>query len=974
MGGREPLDRDLGGEWAFAYSPAMDGEPPRLPGDAAFDATIEVPGYWDDQTQRFETAAWFAGARRNPDYAPIVYPIKSGDTPDASLPFLMGVGWYRRRIDVPAEWAGRTVRLDVGGVVLEAWGWLNGEPVGHHLGPWTPFAVDLTPALRPGEANMLTIAVSNLREEVSGCGLRGYHGKGAGVCGAVSLHVGGAGAVDDLFLYPDDDLSGIEWRATLRSSAGVATPTRLRWRILDADGRTELAAGEKSAAPIAARGEQTVAWRRENPSLEPWRPEDPRRYVAEVTWLDDDGVIDRRRQAFGLRRLRRDGTGLRLNGRPVMLRGVCEHYYFPQTCTAPRSVEAFRRRLEMLKQIGFNFVRFHTWVPTREYLDAADEIGMLLQPEKPVGPGLDAWADIIRACRRHPSVASYCYGNEEILDEAKIGEIERAAEIARRLDPTCLVMPMEAMRGIEYVWQPPELPPEQTVSQPFRHHAARLKRLSRSADLYGQYSWGLLSYVSLRGDWRELERRYTVYDRPLIAHEVGISGCYPDLSLEDRYRGRVPPEIYRDLRRRLTEAGRLHMADTYYRHSARWQALVLRYMFETLRRCDRIKGCDLLGGWDQHWHHGGYGCGLLNEFLELKDGRTAESVRRYTGESVVLLDLGLGRSFRGGEDFAAEVSVSLYGGRDLSGGTLQWRLLADGSVLLRGSSRLGDAPDGHVTPVGAIEFTWPTVPTSCKTTLEVRVRGAGYDLANAWDLWLFAAPAVPRTEADMDADAGALLAACLPGGAPTGTRGAKLRVVSTLGDDDLRHLGDGGDVLLLGAAPLPSRRTSFQITVAGRSGGNMATVIAEHPVWRGFPHEGWCDWQFASLMDATATVFNELDAPFEPILEVVSSYKDLQWQASVWELAVDAGRLFAATCRFDPADPAAAALLGNIVAYVGSDGFRPARRAAGRSLAAWLDSPTAAQGLAATEMGFDPNAPQNRRAVGQVSDSQSPGE
>src|SRR5690606_10329154 len=121
------------------------------------------------------------------------------------------------------------------------------------------------------------------------------------------------------------------------------------------------------------------------------------------------------------------------------------------------------------------------------------------------------------------------------------------------------------------------------------------ERLHGCADVFGQFSWGLLSYSSLRGDWRELERRFAVYRHPILSHEVGISGCYLNLELEKRYTDRIPPTLYSGVRRLLAEAGRLRMARRYYEASAKWQNLIRKHMFETLRHCPSIAGYDHLG-------------------------------------------------------------------------------------------------------------------------------------------------------------------------------------------------------------------------------------------------------------------------------------------------------------------------------------------------------------------------------------------
>lgn len=165
--------------------------------------------------------------------------------------------------------------------------------------------------------------------------------------------------------------------------------------------------------------------------------------------------------------------------------------------------------------------------------------------------------------------------------------------------------------------------------------------------------------------------------------------------------------------------------------------------------------------------------------------------------------------------------------------------------------------------------------------------------------------------------------------------------------------------LLLGTAPFPGRETSFQIAVAGRAHQNLALLVNNHPVFAGIPHEGFCDWQFRSLIHGgQCVVFNDLDVAFDPILEVVSSYKNMRWQAALWEaVAEGGGRLFVAGCRFDLADPGAVALLDGILRYVRSDAFRPRTRLSLDGVVRPLVARSArVEKIHETDMALDPNA------------------
>ncbi|MBN2577661.1 MAG: hypothetical protein JXB10_01625 [Pirellulales bacterium] len=971
----EVRDVDLSGCWDFTYTAEFPIQP-AMPLAEAFTCRIAVPGYWDAQRDNFRNAAWWKDAQFNPTYRPIEETMSEGK--DAELPYLCGVGWCRRRFDVPEDWQGRSVVLYVGGVVRHCHVYLNGEYLGYYFGDFTPFEFDLSRHLKFGENNELVLAVTNLDREGYSCGYRGYHGFSAGISGAVRLHVsGGAGRIQSVFLRPVDERKNVRWWVELDSPFGTeGRPSRLAWRVVDRTGR-EVQHGTLPVRALEPAETYRAEWDVPRGPLELWSTWDPRLYNAEITWEGPEGKIwDRKNQRFGLRTLEARGTDLLLNGRPIMFRGGHDSYYFAPRVhpPTPMTVDYFRPRMETLKKLGYNALRFHTWTPFPEYLEAADEAGILLEVERPVYMGKNphpdprfwaerecdtTWRQMVYWSRRHPSVAIYCGGNESMLSEQMIAFWENCRRTAKRLDPGCLVMPMQAMRNIEYARAAP--PPH--VWDPKGYYDWLLDRITKSTDVFGQYAWGHLSYspVTSNVSAKKLAGMLEIYRRPILTHEPGIAACYLDLSLEKRYDKDIPPDLYRVARRRLEAAGRGPMARRYYENSCRWQALCLKYGTEKIRRCPVVDGYDHLGVWDLHWHRSGYSCGWMNEFFELKFGRTPEFIREFNDESVVLLDAGRQRNVRPGREFSREVLASLYGGRPLQHGVLHWTLERDEKPLLRGRMTGLTAPDGGVSSLGNLTFTWPKVERACKATLRLTLSGDGYDMTNHWDYWIFPERKPPTVRARCDAVLREALApryaGLLPADSPEKT---PLWIAADLRPEHLKHLAAGGDVLLLGSRPFPTRTTRFQIGNAGRPNHNVATVIYDHPLFRGFPQEGFCDWQFYPMFGVggcRATVFCNLKIPFDPILEVVSSYKDVKLQAAIWEARIQGGgRLLVDGCGVDVTDPGGAELLDRILDYTTGPRFEPRTSITiAKHLAPWVGKKIRAEPVQETDKAGDPN-------------------
>jgi len=813
----------------------------------------------------------------------------------SSLPWVLGVGYYRRRVDIPADWAGGAAALELGGVTLQAWVWVNGKLAGHHFGHSTPAVMEVHELLRPGEANEIIIAVTNLGPDRGGFALQGFAGHTAGIYRSITLRRSGAARIADCYVYPDADLQTLHWRVET-SALGATAGAVLEWSVTDPDTGEALGAGRQDASS------SPVEWRTDSLGMATWSDRRPKLYEISLRLSSAGGeLLDCRRQSFGLRRMTRDGVDLRLNGDPVFLRGVTDHCFWAATCNPPREKKAYLDMLRRHRELGFNWIRFHTWIPSEQYMAAADELGMLLMVEAPRGFAEPEWMDILRACRRHPSVVIYSGGNEECLDEARIEMLARMAGLQKQHVPDALFNPQEALRGAEYCWSEADYGGN-IVEQPFKHNPTRMARLKEFSDVFGQYSWTFLSYNLVKADRHELDRRHAFYGAPLLAHEISIKGSYIDFDLEHRMIGtRIGTRMYESAREVLQDAGLYHNAALYYRNSCAWLRIFRKHVIEMSRKCKFNRGYDLLGGHDHHCQAQGFHGGLMNDFFELKPGETVADVRQYNGESVLLLDTSNGRNLRPGQRFSLPLLLSFYSRPDIEAATVAWHAVDDsGGVVVRGGWQIGPAASGTLSEIGKVEFTVPEVAAATKLRLFVRLSSAHHELTNDWDYWVFPAP----PEAALPED---------------------LRVVTQLDDETIDHLERGGRVVLLGPGGLPRRSVEHQIILAGRVRGNLATVINDHPITNRFPHDGWVNWQFDSMFNGSnAVVFNDLDVAFDPIIEVVSTYKLVRKQSCLFEVRVGAGRLIVCTMNLAGDDAAAAYMKGLILSYA-ADGraFQP---------------------------------------------------
>ena len=361
---------------------------------------------------------------------------------------LGGSGLYSKTFTLSRKDEGKRVSLLFDGSYMETVVSVNGRELGSNLNGYTPFSVDITEALLPaGQENVVEVRVDN-----EGRNSRWY--TGSGLYREVSLVVTEPVHVDTwgvCVTTPEvsEDGAEVNVRVTVRNDSAEETETTVEISILDSKGSTVARAGRESlivpaGSTAVADGVLSVS----NPSL--WSPDSPVLYTARVNL----GSGDEYDQPFGIRSIEISAErGLMLNGAPTLLRGGCVHH--DNGFLGAAAIErAERRRLEILKRSGFNAVRSSHNPPSQNFLNACDELGLLVIDEFtdmwdiPKNPGdysrhfWDCWEDDLNRMmlrdRNHPSVIFWSIGNEipkaGHAEGVRIGSMIR--DRVRDLDPT----------------------------------------------------------------------------------------------------------------------------------------------------------------------------------------------------------------------------------------------------------------------------------------------------------------------------------------------------------------------------------------------------------------------------------------------------------------------------------------------------------------------------------------------------------
>ena len=391
-----------------------------------------------DPSDAGKREAWF-----NRSEWPDALAVKVPSVWDLWVPDYDGAGWYAREFEVGPEWTGRHASLEFEAADYYAEVWLNGQRLGDHEGGYTPFSFDATLALAQG-LNRLVVRIVDphgpegfgdfLPEEIPSSKESGYFSF-AGIWGSVKL-VGKAPAhITDVFVQPDVRRK----RLTVTVSASVAGNVRLR--IADTPYELTCSVGTHLF---------------DFPQHELWSPDDPKLYVLECELLDSAGAItDTTSVRFGMREFTLKDNRFYLNNHPILLKAVLHQPDYARSLVAPETPELARAELELAKAAGFNMLRLHIKTAPKITLELADEIGLLLYEEPPIGwikkslwmneRCLREVREMVLRDRNHPSVVIWGMLNEsgnagyKVKGGAQLIKTE-LCELARSLDPSRIII------------------------------------------------------------------------------------------------------------------------------------------------------------------------------------------------------------------------------------------------------------------------------------------------------------------------------------------------------------------------------------------------------------------------------------------------------------------------------------------------------------------------------------------------------
>ena len=365
-----------------------------------------------------------------------------------------GIAWYQKNLLVDKKWQNKKVYIRFEGAMSHAQVWLNDKKVAEHLGGYLPFTIDLTDDINFEGENLLKVKLANIDNPTIGpkplakLDFNTYGGLYRDVNLIIKnpLHITdeihadkvASGGVFVTFPQINVAKSVVEVKTHIANEYADNKDFMLKQTLLF-DG-VLVAQTNDELTTLAAGSDKQYSQQLTIDDAQLWSPKSPQLYqLVSKIYLDNE-LIEQKTTRIGLRKFEfNEKHQLLINGEVTILRGVNRHQEYPYVGYAT-SHQADYRDAVKIKSAGFDYVRLSHYPHSKAFMDAADELGLVLLDailgwqyfnETPEFQAQiqQTCRDLIRRDRNHPSVLAWeCSLNESAMPAAFVEQLKNIVD------------------------------------------------------------------------------------------------------------------------------------------------------------------------------------------------------------------------------------------------------------------------------------------------------------------------------------------------------------------------------------------------------------------------------------------------------------------------------------------------------------------------------------------------------------------
>lgn len=385
---------------------------------------------WEFFPAKLDFFGWSPAGEPKKVNLPHDFTIETDTTPDcadgaATGYYKGGIGCYKKNFEVPEEWVGKNVVIQIDGSYMNTEISINGNVALLRPSGYSPYYFEIGEYLKFGEVNTVQIITDSSIEKNS----RWY--SGSGLYRHVDLLVGNRLHIEPwgIFVKTDSIIENdavLSIETTVKNSNEISKSIKIVVSVFDKE--NNLVANGQSVGVVKAGKVETFTSRVVIENAKLWDLDSPNLYHVEAEVLEDGFVIDSYKAGFGIRTISVDPVhGFRLNFKPLKIKGGCIHHD-NGILGAKAFDDAEYRKMKLHKDNGYNAIRCAHNPPSKGLLEACDRLGLLVMDE-----AFDMWnmgknthdyhlhfnewwerdlEAMIMRDRNHPSIIMWSTGNE----------------------------------------------------------------------------------------------------------------------------------------------------------------------------------------------------------------------------------------------------------------------------------------------------------------------------------------------------------------------------------------------------------------------------------------------------------------------------------------------------------------------------------------------------------------------------------
>ncbi len=586
-----------------------------------------------------------------------------------------------------------------------------------------------------------------------------------------------------------------------------------------------------------------------------------------------------------------------MNGRKIFLRGEANCCVFPEEGHPPMTVHEWQKVLELFSSYGVNCMRFHSWCPPEAAFTAADQVGMMMQPELSQWNYKDAFGSeaakkyyqlelqqIQKNLANHPSFVMLAFGNELQNAEEGKGFVETLLDQARAYDSTRLYA---SSSNYHYG--------EEGVDSKSDFYTAMAcgKEMIRatSSPMIGHLNQ---EYPSACHNYDEVIEKIRQDKKPVFGFEVGQYEILPDFEEIEQFQGVTKAVNLEIIKKRVEDAGLLPEWKNYVEATGELAVLCYKEEVEAVLRSEGMSGLSLLGIQD----FPGQGTalvGMLDSHLCTKPYAFAqpEKFRSFFNDVVPLLYL-KGFTYQNGEWVTAELKLANYSKKVMET-EVAWCVKGGEQILIAGKFKMRNYLNNGLSEIGTVSFQLPEIEISKEYQIQIQ---AGH-YCNEYRIWSY--KKTERIQPD-----------------------EKL-IVTKLTQEVIEAVERGATVLLEPEANKENFPNSIGgqfttdfwsiITFPEQQGGMGLVIDIKHPALALFPSQKHSNYQWWAMASGRPMI---LPKHIQPIVTVPDSCMRLQHMGLLFEASMGGGKLMVSSMGLLKKQqyPECSALLNSIILYL----------------------------------------------------------